>query len=208
MAHVLLFECVDLYRHGLMSLLAGHHVVSAESGTGSDSVEVGVFSTSRPTMPLLGEISLGRDYPLVVVSESAEWRDLLDIMDTVEVAAVVHRRSQANVLHEAIDAALGGRAFVDPRACGLPSKARATYCQEIGATPREEAVADLLMSGMNNVQIGLRLGCSERTAKFHVSNLLRKADVGSRRELIEDLQTIERRLGMLEGGHRRRLSDA
>jgi len=50
---------------------------------------------------------------------------------------------------------------------------------------REEQVVDLLIKGFSNKKIGLILEISERTAKFHVCNLLRKLRVRTRRELID-----------------------
>ena len=50
---------------------------------------------------------------------------------------------------------------------------------------REEQVMDLLLKALTNRKIGAVLGISERTAKFHVCNLLRKLQVKTRRELVE-----------------------
>ncbi len=49
-------------------------------------------------------------------------------------------------------------------------------------TPREWEVLALLRSGASNAQIAERLGITERTAKFHVSEILSKLGVGSREE--------------------------
>lgn len=50
---------------------------------------------------------------------------------------------------------------------------------------REEQVIDLLTKGFSNKRIGAVLGITERTAKFHVCNLLRKLQVRTRRELVD-----------------------
>lgn len=50
---------------------------------------------------------------------------------------------------------------------------------------REEQVIDLLTKGFSNKRIGAVLGIAERTAKFHVCNLLRKLQVRTRRELVD-----------------------
>ena len=50
---------------------------------------------------------------------------------------------------------------------------------------REEQVIDLLTKNFSNRRIGAVLGISERTAKFHVGNLLRKLQVKTRRELVD-----------------------
>ena len=49
---------------------------------------------------------------------------------------------------------------------------------------REQEVVELLMENLSNKEIGSRLHMSERTAKFHVSNLLAKYGVQRRADLI------------------------
>jgi DNA-binding CsgD family transcriptional regulator len=53
---------------------------------------------------------------------------------------------------------------------------------ELGA--REREVLELMMAGLRNRDIAARLFISERTVKFHVSNILAKLQVGSRTEAI------------------------
>lgn len=50
-------------------------------------------------------------------------------------------------------------------------------------TARESEVLTLVRLGHRNLSIAARLGVSERTIKYHVSNLLAKAGVGSRGQL-------------------------
>ena len=49
---------------------------------------------------------------------------------------------------------------------------------------REQEVLELLMQNLSNKEIGSKLHMSERTAKFHVSNLLAKYSVQRRADLI------------------------
>jgi DNA-binding CsgD family transcriptional regulator len=49
---------------------------------------------------------------------------------------------------------------------------------------RETEVVELLMQNLSNKEIGSKLHMSERTAKFHVSNLLAKYGVQRRADLI------------------------
>lgn len=49
-------------------------------------------------------------------------------------------------------------------------------------TPREWEVLALLREGLSNEQIATRLGITERTAKYHVSEILGKLGVSSRQE--------------------------
>src|SRR6266487_2136305 len=49
-------------------------------------------------------------------------------------------------------------------------------------TPREWEVLELLRQGLSNAQIAERLGTTERTAKFHVSEILSKLGLSGRDE--------------------------
>jgi len=56
--------------------------------------------------------------------------------------------------------------------------------QESRFTPRESSVLSLLMQGASNKQMAVDLACSVKTIEFHITNLLRKAGVSSRLELV------------------------
>lgn len=51
-------------------------------------------------------------------------------------------------------------------------------------SPREHEVHELLIQNLSNKEIAVRLGVSERTVKFHVSNLLTKSGAKKRADLI------------------------
>ncbi len=55
---------------------------------------------------------------------------------------------------------------------------------DIGLTPREQQVLDLITEGLSNVQIGKRLHLSPRTIEKYVSSLLRKTNSNNRAELV------------------------
>ena len=51
-------------------------------------------------------------------------------------------------------------------------------------TKRERQTINLLVQGLNNAQIAVKLGVSDRTAAFHVGNVIRKLGVNKRQEAI------------------------
>ena len=57
------------------------------------------------------------------------------------------------------------------------------YDQLWELTPREREVAALVAEGLSNPEISQRLGIGEQTARTHVSNVLSKLGVSSRREV-------------------------
>jgi DNA-binding CsgD family transcriptional regulator len=58
-----------------------------------------------------------------------------------------------------------------------------------GLSRREQDVLEALLQNMSNKEIATRLNISERTVKFHVSNLLAKFSVQRRSDLI--LQSLQ-----------------
>jgi len=62
-------------------------------------------------------------------------------------------------------------------------------------TPTERKVFDLVVRGRLNKQIGVELGTTERTVKWHRHNLMRKLRLQSLAELV----SLAERLGLIEG---------
>lgn len=68
-------------------------------------------------------------------------------------------------------------------------------------TQREQTVGGYIKAGLSNKQIAAALGVSLRSAKFHVSNLLRKTATANRAGLARALENDPRWLA--EGGDER-----
>lgn len=66
----------------------------------------------------------------------------------------------------------------------LHSGASRQTLHPVGLSVRENDVLDCLLENLSNKEIGSRLNISERTVKFHVSNLLGKFGVQRRADLI------------------------
>ena len=58
------------------------------------------------------------------------------------------------------------------------------YCARYGLTQRETEVLDCILSGQSIAEISKTLFISQRTVKFHITNLLRKTGTASQKELI------------------------
>ncbi|WP_268408708.1 helix-turn-helix domain-containing protein [Alteromonas sp. a30] len=59
-----------------------------------------------------------------------------------------------------------------------------TKFEKFGLTEREQEVANWIIEGKDNWSISKILNISERTVKFHNSNIFKKLDVGSKAEII------------------------
>ena len=91
--------------------------------------------------------------------------------------------------------------FVDSALCTVPLRVYATGFE--GLTRRERQVLEAVLDNLSNKEIARRLHMSERTAKFHVSNLLVKHGVRRRADLLV-LRPEERGPGRAPPGSRRR----
>jgi DNA-binding NarL/FixJ family response regulator len=58
-------------------------------------------------------------------------------------------------------------------------------------TTREEQVALFVVRGYSNKQIAGALGISERTVKYHVSNILQKSCAATRKELLQSVNLVD-----------------
>ncbi|MGH9477044.1 MAG: LuxR C-terminal-related transcriptional regulator [Terriglobales bacterium] len=79
-------------------------------------------------------------------------------------------------------------AFVDELLTQLPLGGRAAATLRVSA--RERQVLDGILTQRSNKEIAVAIGISERTVKFHVSNLLRRYGVAGRHALM--LQVLRR----------------
>ena len=61
------------------------------------------------------------------------------------------------------------------------------FSQQMGLTPREREVLELLAQGMSNKEIGDKLFISEGTVKTHIHNIYQKAGISNRFQLIKVL---------------------
>jgi DNA-binding NarL/FixJ family response regulator len=57
-------------------------------------------------------------------------------------------------------------------------------------TAREKQIVQFILRGFSNKQIGSLLRISERTVKFHITNILQKSNVGNREALLQKGLTV------------------
>lgn len=128
--------------------------------------------------------------PLLVVGESFEEEDAFALLELGAKGFVRYADLQRQLVPAARAVAAGGfwvsrsllARFVDS-AVGLFRRHRVARVSS-HLSRREREVHDLLMENHSNKEIARRLHMTERTVKFHVSNLLTKHGVKRRADLI------------------------
>ncbi len=117
------------------------------------------------------------------------------IIRQMGLAGLLPRSVKAGQLRAALYAAAEGLSVTDPALTTplwMPSTSFLPPIPE-PHTPRELEVLGLLAEGLTNRAIGVRLGITENTAKFHVQAVLSKLGVSSRTEAVVQAT----RLGLL-----------
>ncbi len=106
------------------------------------------------------------------------------------VRGLVRYADAQDQLARALDAVRGGgywvpRQLLSSFVTSILERSRTGKPAPAGAlSPREQQVVELLLQNLANKEIASRLGLSERTVKFHVSNVLAKHGVRRRADLI------------------------
>ncbi|HEY6969088.1 MAG TPA: response regulator transcription factor [Candidatus Angelobacter sp.] len=128
--------------------------------------------------------------PIAVISRGAiEPAEQMRLLGLGVWGVVLVASNFSRELSKAIRAVAGGDLWMNP---GILQE----YVKQTNAllarlpeahllTAREEQVINFLVRNLSNKQIAAFLGISERTVKFHVSNILQKAKVETRRDLIQ-----------------------
>lgn len=132
------------------------------------------------------------DAAVVVVVADAEAAGDWIRFTRANIRAVILGDDPEEELVEAVRRAANGSGYVSPGLSGeLMRLVRTTVPRPLRPVPthtpltsREAEVLQLVRRGLANKEIARRLGLSEKTVKFHVSNVLSKAHMASRAQLI------------------------
>ncbi|WP_225831074.1 response regulator transcription factor [Streptomyces sp. NK08204] len=108
------------------------------------------------------------------------------------VRGVVHRAAAHDDVIHAVHAVLHDGGFASPELTGCLLQAVRAGSMPLGVdhrfrellTERENGVLSLLCQGLSNKAIAAALCVTEKTVKFHVSNVLAKSGVSTRAQLI------------------------
>ncbi len=163
---------------------------------------------------MLQELRSGHpDLPVVVISASDRPADVLHAID-MGAMGFLPKRMSTEALADALKLVIEGGIFVPPvplsdlmvaaddAAPGRPPVPDAVYSgalslDDLGLTPRQTDVLQLLLQAMPNKDIARRLGLSVETVKDHVQAVLRALGVNSRTQAVlavSRMSAVPRRL--------------
>ncbi|MCI0719384.1 MAG: LuxR C-terminal-related transcriptional regulator [Acidobacteria bacterium] len=140
----------------------------------------------------------GSKFLALLLPEEANDDSLLRLLHTgIEGVLVISERLGSD-LREAIPATLQGERWAPPSVLAdYLNQTRAILDNQIlpqlSLTGRENQVLHLMIRRFSNAEIGEAIGISERTVRFHVSNIFSKLRVEDRRNLLATLAGLEHR---------------
>ncbi|MBI5369342.1 MAG: response regulator transcription factor [Planctomycetes bacterium] len=196
-----------IFRTGLRMLLEKEHdfVVVAEAANGPDTVmtvaaadpEVVILDLSMPGLPgakVAEQLLAAQPSRAIVILTMHEDEHYLRELFRIGARAFVLKKSTATDLAQAVRAAARGERYVDPSLAAAllaaPARGRAGAATAAAPsradllTPREQEVCALLARGHTNAEIAGRLHISERTVESHRANLMGKAGLKTRADLV------------------------
>jgi two-component system nitrate/nitrite response regulator NarL len=187
-----------LARAGLRAMAeAAGLVVAGEGEARSAEVEateadVAVLDVGASGEALEALRSLARHVPVLAVPWSEEQARECS---GAGARGVVLREGLRERLVAAVEALASGLLVLDPDLAAVVLRPATTGAEALvePLTPRETEVLSLLAEGLGNRAIGVRLGISEHTAKFHVNAILGKLGAQSRAEAV----AVAARLGLI-----------
>ena len=190
---VLIVEDHPLMRLGVASILNAqvNMTVVAEAGSGEEAIEM--FRQHRPNvvvvdlgLPGISGVALIRALRLIdsearfIVLTTYEGDE--DIYQALAAGAhaYVIKAMPLSILVDAIRRVVYGANYVPPR---LKNKLAERHDAD-GLSAQQLRLLRLISGGQNNREIGMELGVTEATVKYHVSEILSRLDARDRTDAV------------------------
>jgi len=214
---VLVVDDHEVVRRGLLAFLDGEPDIDVvgEAGSGAQALDLLVSMDAEGRLPDV----IIMDLQMAPIDGIESTRQVRALYDEIEVVALTSFGEEERV-HAAFEAGASGYVLKDSDADDVATAVRAARRGELLIDPvvartlvsslhtsrdadpiseltsRELDVLRLVAAGMPNKQIATELAISERTARTHVSRILRKLDLSSRTQAA--LWAVREGLGDLE----------
>jgi DNA-binding NarL/FixJ family response regulator len=197
MIKVLVVDDHGLVRSGLEQLIATTDDLELVGSAADGAEAVRLAADSSPdvilmdlSMPELDGIEATRQIvaaddsvQVVVLTSFSDQERILAALDA-GAAGYVLKHASPDELLEAIRAAHGGGAPLDPKAARVlldrQRQGGAARAARSSLSEREEEVLRLVATGLANKHIARRLGIAERTVKAHLTNIFQRIEVTDR----------------------------
>jgi DNA-binding NarL/FixJ family response regulator len=200
MIRIVVVDDHPMFRGGLVQAVTaeGDIAVVGQGGSAAEAVEL--VGSLRPDLLLLdarmadsgidrvGDVILAHPPVRVIIVTASE--DEADIARALEagISAYVPKGMTGSEMRSIVRLVHAGRTFMPTAMLGRvlqlvnDRQARAVPHHPADLSGQEVRVLQALATGLNNREIGARLGITERTVKFHLSNLFTKLKVRNRVE--------------------------
>ncbi|QHE73964.1 DNA-binding response regulator (plasmid) [Rhodococcus sp. WAY2] len=190
-----------ILRQGLRSILELEPDLKVVGEAASESEALAVVRAVEPDLVVLDlNLSAGSEYEglSLCAKLSAEYEEigllvLTTYLDDELVVRTIHAGARGYVVKDvdttelirAIRAVHAGDSAFDPRSAAAAVRSMTGHSAALDLlTQREYEVLCLMAAGLTNVKIGEQLYISTTTAKYHVSNIMRKLGATGRAEAV------------------------
>jgi DNA-binding NarL/FixJ family response regulator len=194
---VLIVDDHPIVREGVAAVLEAEEDMSVSGAVGSAEELYGAIERDRPDVVLLdlalpgaggleaiGRLRNSRSSPPVVIFSAHDEPDAMVSAVRAGARGYVVKGSPGEEIVAAIrEVGAGGSYFRGAPASAIAEEVRRPR-EPDGLTPREREVIRLVGDGLSNKQIAQRLGIAERTAKFHVRQIMSKLGADNRAQAV------------------------
>jgi two-component system, NarL family, response regulator LiaR len=195
---VLIVDDQPVVRSGLGAFLAAFADLELVGEAGNGEQALRICAELRPDVVLMDLImpvmdgveaiaQLASLHPEIQVLALSSFSDDDLVRRAMQAGAVGYLLKNVShiALAEAIRSAHAGRATLAPEAAqALIRATRQPWAPGHDLTPREREVLGLMVQGLSNMEIAVRLYIGEATVKTHVSHIIAKLDAASRTEAV------------------------
>lgn len=196
MIRVIIVDDHPIVRDGIAAVLETEADVVVGASVGSAEEMLAAVTRQRPDAILLdlalpgmgGVEAISRlrqagAPPVVIFSAHDEAEAMVEAVRAGARGYVVKGAPGAEIIAAIREVAAGGTYFRGAAADAIAREVRSPRDPD-GLTPREREVIRLVSEGLSNKQIAQRLGIAERTAKFHVRQIMAKLGADNRAQAV------------------------
>ncbi|MGW0291449.1 MadR family response regulator transcription factor [Streptomyces tuirus] len=203
---IVLVDDHAIVRHGLRSILERESDLEVVGEASAAAEAAAVVERTRPAIVLLDlKLSTAADTEGLDLCARLTQRHpdlavlvLTTFLDDALVVQAIHHGARGFVVKDvdttellrSIRAVARNESAFDSHAAGAMVRSMRVQPDRPQFTERELSVLQLLARGLSNREIGAELYISETTVKFHVRNIMRKTDAGSRAEVVYEASKL------------------